>query len=85
MACNCATKEEIDKLYRIYGEKSKINKDDKPIEKIKKVAYFIISIFLYVIALPLMFVYVLLVIFWKFEPKIDVQSINLLKLFKIKV
>ena len=37
MACNCATKEQIDALYKKYGERRKVNKGDTFNVKAKKI------------------------------------------------
>ena len=85
MACNCGTKEEIDRIYKIYGEKLE-NRDDMTfIERIKHFGYVLFTIFAWIIVFPLMFIYVILFMFWN-EPghrDINVQDFNLLKIFRL--
>ena len=85
MACNCGTKEEIDRLYRAFGEK-KDNLEDMTLwEKIKHGVYTLFTVLLWVIIFPLMTIYLLLFIFWH-EPgdrRINVQNFNLLKIFHL--
>ena len=84
MACNCGTKEEIDKLYRAYGEKLD-NWDSLTVgEKVKNVIYKILTILTWVIVLPLMTIYILLFLFWSEDKRINVQNFNLLRIFKLK-
>ena len=86
MACNCATKEEIDKLYRAYGEKLNSGDDEPLVVKVKNFLYKLLNLLAWIIVLPLMFIYMLLFLFWR-EPtdrKINVQNFNLLKIFHLK-
>ena len=39
MACNCGTKEEIDRIYQAYGEKLKTRDDMSVWEKVKHAFY----------------------------------------------
>ena len=84
MACNCATKEELDKLYKIYGEKSD---DEKSLFSVgKRLTYISLSILGWLIVFPLMLLYMTLFLLWN-EPKnrkINVQNFNLLKIFHLK-
>lgn len=86
MACNCATKEEIDKLYKAYGDKLNSGDNEPLTAQIKNFLYKILNLFAWIIVLPFMFVYILLFLFWR-EPtdrNINVQNFNLLKIFHLK-
>ena len=85
MACNCATKEELDRLYRIYGEKRDNNQDLTFADYVKKAVYAFITICGWIIVFPLMLIGMILYVFWT-EPtkrKINVQNFNLLRLFHL--
>jgi hypothetical protein len=80
MACNCTTKEEIDAIYDAY--KVKMSERGKNLkENINRAIMFVFSIFMWIIAIPLTFIYVVLVVFWQDHPKINVQTINLIRIF----
>lgn len=82
MACNCGTQEEIDKLYRAYGEKLANYDDLNLVEKVKWWFFKILTIFAWIIVFPLMLIYLLFFLFWN-DPgdrKINVQNFNLLKI-----
>lgn len=87
MACNCGTQEEIDKLYKAYGDKMALAQakgTDSFFGKIKYYAYQVLTILAWVVAFPVMLFYVLAVVFWKEKPSINIQSINLLRIFHLK-
>ena len=84
MACNCGTKEEIDKLYRAYGEKLDDWDSLTVGEKVKNVIYKILTYLTWVIVLPLMVIYIILFLFWSEDKRINVQNFNLLRIFKLK-
>lgn len=84
MACNCATKEEIDKLYRLYGEKSKLPKKHSTWDFIKYYITNILVILLFIICFPLLLIYILALLFWRENERINISDIDLIKLFKIK-
>ena len=84
MACNCSTKEEIDRLYKIYNEKSTLN-DTSFWGRVKNFFYSLITAIAWVVITPFMFIYLLLFLFWR-EPgdrNINVQNFNLLKIFHL--
>ncbi len=83
MACNCATKEEIDKLYRVYGEKSKLPKKHSTWDFIKHYAMNGFVILLFIICFPLLLLYILALLFWRENERINISDIDLIKLFKI--
>lgn len=85
MACNCGTQEEIDKLYRAYGEKLKNYDDLRVGEKIKWWLLKILTILAWIVVFPALIIYMLLFLFWR-DPEnrtINVQNFNLLKLFHL--
>ena len=84
MACNCATKEELDKLYNMYGNKT--DEEKTLFSRTKRALYITLSILGWIIVFPLMFIYMILFVIWN-EPKdrrINVQNFNLLKIFHLK-
>lgn len=81
MACNCKTNEEIDKLYRAYGEK--IQERGKTFkDEVKRVFLFLSSILMWIICIPMMLIYVLFLLFWQDDKKINVQSVNIMRIKK---
>ena len=83
MACNCTTQEEIDKLYRQFGEKTKISPNAKLGEYIK---YYVGNTLVYLlgaVCFPLLVIYILFLLFWREDEKIHVNDVNLLKKLKI--
>ena len=85
MACNCGTKEEIDRIYKIYGEKLNSRDDMTVFEHIKRFFYVSFTVLLWVVVFPLMLIYLLLFTFWH-EPgdrNINIQNFNLLKIFHL--
>ena len=85
MACNCGTKEEIDRIYKIYGEKLNSDSDLTFIEKIKHLFYVLFTVLSWIIIFPLMFIYIVLFTFW-YEPgdrNINIQNFNLLKILHL--
>lgn len=85
MACNCGTKEEIDRIYQAYGEKLKTRDDMSVWEKVKHAFYVSFTILCWIVVFPLMVVYMLLFVFWH-EPgdrNINIQNFNLLKIFHL--
>jgi hypothetical protein len=85
MACNCGTKEEIDRIYKIYGEKLNTFDDMTFWERIKHVFYVMFTILSWLIVFPFILIYLLLFLFWH-EPgdrNINIQNFNLLKIFHL--
>ena len=85
MACNCHTKEEINRLYKIYGDKLKSSEDRTLWETIQHWFYVSFTLFSWAVILPFLSIYILLFAFWK-EPgerNINVQNFNLLKVFHL--
>ena len=84
MACNCTTQSEIDNLYKMYGQKYSFPKGDDINGYLKYIfgnaALYILAIFI----APILLIYVLLVLFWKENPRINVQTINLKHIFNKK-
>lgn len=82
MACNCATDEEINKIYDAYTQK--LNEKSITLkDKLKKIGVYIISFFMWIVAFPLMLIYALFMLFWEENPKINVQTINLMRISNI--
>jgi len=85
MACNCGTKEEIDRVYRIYGEKVANPDMDTLSDRLKHYFYVVFTILSWIVIFPFMTIYLLLFLFWR-EPgdrNINVQNFNLLKIFHL--
>lgn len=81
MACNCTTEEEINKLYESYSMKMRERGDNFKSEA-KRILLFICSIFMWIIAFPLMLLYVIVILIWEDKPKINIQTINLMRIYK---
>lgn len=84
MACNCGTKEEINRLYKAYSEKSTLD-DTSFLSRVKQFFYTMVTVIGWVVIFPLMLIYMLLFLFWR-EPgdrNINVQNFNLLKIFHL--
>ena len=84
MACNCGTKEEINRLYKAYSEKSTLD-DTSFCGRVKQFFYTMVTVIGWVVIFPLMLIYMLLFLFWR-EPgnrNINVQNFNLLKIFHL--
>lgn len=85
MACNCGTQEEIEKLYRAYGEKLDNYDDLKAGEKVKWWVLHCLTILTWIVVFPVMLIFMIFFLFWK-DPKdrhINVQNFNLLKIFHL--
>jgi hypothetical protein len=85
MACNCGTKEEIDRLYKIYGEKVSNPEINTLFDRIKHCLYIMFTVLSWVVVLPILFIYLLLFLFWH-EPgdrNINISNFNLLKIFHL--
>lgn len=85
MACNCGTREEIDRVYKIYGEKAS-NPDISTFgDRLKHYFYVMFTIVSWIVVFPAMLIYLLLFLFWR-EPgdrNINIQNFNLLKIFHL--
>lgn len=84
MACNCATQEEIDKLYEAYGNKLRENGGLGIKAKVKHTFMTVMGLLMWAVCLPVMFIYVICVAFWEDKPVINVQKLNLLRIFNRK-
>ena len=84
MACNCGTKEEIDKLYKAYGEKIYSTDGLTAWEKVKRAWYTFLTALTWAVVLPFMFIFVLGFLFWSEDKKLNVQNFNLLRIFRLK-
>lgn len=76
MGCNCKTREEIDRLYEAFGEKKKLPKKPKFKDYIR---YYVGNSFLFVLFLcmfPIMFVYILLILFWRESHRLHVKDFD---------
>ena len=84
MACNCGTKEEINRLYNAYHEKSTLD-DSSLLNRIKQFFYSMVTVIGWIIIFPLMTIYMLLFLFWRepYDRNINVQNFNLLKIFHL--
>lgn len=78
MACNCATKEQIDALYKKYGERQKVNKTDSFKVKAKKIA---VTIGVGICLIPIFPALLLYVIYKGFFD--DDKRISMAKLFRL--
>ena len=78
MACNCATKEQIDALYKKYGEKRRINKSDTFKAKAKKIAT---TVGVGICMIPILPALVLFVIYKGFFD--DDKRISVTKFFRL--
>ena len=73
MGCNCATQEQIKKLYQIYGEKNNINKTTK-----QRIGEFFRDLFIYIILFlisPLMIGFIIYKYFFTKDKQISVRKL----------
>lgn len=84
MACNCATKEELNKLYKAYGEKSKLPEKPKFADYIRYYCGNGLAYLLMVLCFPLLILYVFALLFWREDYKIHVSDIDFIKIFNKK-
>ena len=85
MACNSGTKEEIDRIYKVYGEKVANPDMSTLFDRIKHYAYVMFTVLSWVVIFPFIFIYMLLFLFWR-EPgnrNLNIQNFNLLKIFHL--
>jgi len=85
MACNCGTKEEIDRIYKVYGEKVANPDMSTLFDRIKHYAYVMFTVLSWVVIFPFIFIYMVLFLFWH-EPgdrNLNIQNFNLLKIFHL--
>ena len=86
MACNCNTKEQLDALYRMYGEKQEKNKEEMKSSWNKRIKYGIWQlaiIILLIPCIPIIFIYFLLRLFWEDSPKVNINNFDLLKILRL--
>lgn len=81
MACNCEAQNEINKLYRVYGDKSKLPEHPGIFDYIKYYGGNILAYTLALICFPLLILYVLALLFWRENERIHVSDIDLMKKF----
>ncbi len=81
MGCNCTTDEEINELYATYSQRLKESGVSVK-TKIKRAFLMVSSVFMWIIAFPLMIIFVLGYMFWDDKPRINVQAINLMRVHK---
>lgn len=85
MACQCGTQEEIEKLYKLYGVKlGEKRTSEKLWDNITYYFYAFLYVLGFVITLPIIFIVVLLILFWREDGKVNIKYFNLLRLLKIK-
>ena len=60
MACNCGTKEEIDRVYKIYGEKVANPDMDTFGDRIKHYFYVMFTVLSWVVIFPFILIYMIL-------------------------
>lgn len=84
MACKCNTQEEIDRLYKVFGDKSGLPEKPTLNDYIKYYVGNILVYILLIVALPLLIFYVLILLFWREDERIHINDVNLLRLFKPK-
>lgn len=83
MACNCATKEQIDELYRKFGEKKETSKKETFKFKLKKTISTIGIIICCILITPFIFLYVFYKAFGDDDHRISVTKFfNLKKIQK---
>ena len=82
MACNCEAQNEIDKLYRAYGDKAALPDNPNIGDYIKFYGGNILVYTLAAICFPLLILYVFALLFWREDERIHVSDIDLLKKFK---
>lgn len=78
MACNCATKEQIDALYKKYGERRKVNNSDTFKVKAKKI---LTNVGVALCMIPIFPVLLLFVIYKGFFD--DDKQISMTKFFRL--
>ena len=83
MACNCETQNEIDRLYKAYGEKSGLPETPKIGDYIKYYGGNILAYTLALICFPLLVLYVFALLFWREDERLHVSDVDLIKLFKV--
>ena len=81
MACNCEAQNEINKLYKAYGDKSGLPDNPRIIDYIKYYGGNILAYGLMLICFPLLVLYVLILLFWRENERIHVSDIDLMKKF----
>ena len=81
MACNCEAQNEINKLYRAYGDKSALPSNPRVSDYIKFYGGNVLAYTLMLICFPLLILYVLALLFWREDERIHVSDIDLMKKF----
>ena len=87
MACNCTTKEQLDELYRLYGEKQQRYRAKAGGTIGERIKYWVQTLAIWIlllIAVPFIILYFIIKLFWEDNPKIDINNFNLLRIFKLK-
>jgi len=74
MACNCASKEQIDELYRKFGEKKEVTRNETLKFKIKKILTSVGVIVCCAVLTPLIFLYVFYKAFGDDDHRISVTK-----------
>lgn len=82
MACNCEAQNEIDRLYKAYGDKSQLPANPSVNDYIKYYGGNILAYGLMFICFPLLVLYVLALLFWREDEKIHVSDIDLMEKFR---
>ena len=83
MACNCEAQNEINALYKAYGEKYSLPESPKISDYIRYYGGNILAYILVLVCFPILVLYVLILLFWREDEKIHVSDIDLIKLFKV--
>lgn len=81
MACNCEAQNEINKLYKAYGDKSGLPDNPKTSDYIRYYGGNILAYTLMLICFPLLIIYVFALLFWREDEKIHISDIDLMKKF----
>ena len=81
MACNCSTQEEINRLYKAYGDKAALPEKPKLSDYVKYYGGNILAYTLLLVSLPFLILYVLFLLFWREDERIHANDVNLLRLF----
>lgn len=81
MACNCEAQNQIDKLYKAYGDKAALPDNPKILDYIKYYGGNTLAYTFMFLCFPLLVLYILALLFWREDERLHVSDINLLKKF----
>lgn len=78
MACNCSTRDEIDRLYKQFGTKRELPDNAHFSDYVRYYVGNPLAYILMIITFPLLLVYVLALLFWREDGRIRLGDIDLL-------